>query len=96
MTATRTLGDAQVFPFERDVFDIAVSSFGTMFFNDPVAAYTNIGGGLRRNGTLIATTENDGAYTDALGKRKRGLNFTYQVCQEGSTTICSNEVTVTS
>ena len=45
-------GDAQVFPFERDVFDIAVSSFGTMFFNDPVAAYTNIGGGLRRNGTI--------------------------------------------
>jgi hypothetical protein len=49
-----------------------------------------------RNGTLIATTENDGAYTDALGKRKKGLTFTYQVCQEGSTTICSNEATVTS
>ena len=45
-------GDAQVFPFEPDVFDIAMSSFGTMFFNDPVAAYTNIGGGLRPNGTI--------------------------------------------
>ena len=45
-------GDAQVFPFEPDVFDIAMSSFGTMFFNDPVAAYTNIGRGLRRNGTI--------------------------------------------
>lgn len=45
-------GDAQVFPFEPDVFDIAISSFGTMFFNDPVAAYTNISGGLRSNGTI--------------------------------------------
>jgi SAM-dependent methyltransferase len=45
-------GDAQVFPFEPDVFDIAMSSFGTMFFNDPVAAYANIGGGLRRNGMI--------------------------------------------
>ena len=29
-----------------------MSGFGTMFFNDPVAAYTNIGGGLRRSGTI--------------------------------------------
>ena len=45
-------GDAQVFPFESEAFDVAMSSFGTMFFNDPVAAYTNIGGGMRRSGTL--------------------------------------------
>jgi SAM-dependent methyltransferase len=45
-------GDAQIFPFEPEAFDIAMSSFGTMFFNDPVAAYTNIGGGLRPSGTL--------------------------------------------
>ena len=45
-------GDAQVFPFEPEAFDVAMSSFGTMFFNDPVAAFTNIGGGLRRGGTL--------------------------------------------
>jgi SAM-dependent methyltransferase len=45
-------GDAQVFPFEPEAFDVAMSSFGTMFFNGPVAAYTNIGGGLRRGGAL--------------------------------------------
>lgn len=45
-------GDAQVFPFEPEAFDVAVSSFGTMFFNDPVAAYTNIGGALRPSGAL--------------------------------------------
>lgn len=44
--------DAQVFPFERETLDVVMSSFGTMFFNDPVAAYTNIGRGLRPNGTL--------------------------------------------
>ena len=57
-------GDAQVFPFEPEAFDIVISSFGTMFFNDPVAAYTNIGGGLRPNGTIAllawrALPEND-------------------------------------
>jgi SAM-dependent methyltransferase len=45
-------GDAQVFPFEPDVFDVAMSSFGTMFFNDPVAAYSNIGRGLRPGGVI--------------------------------------------
>jgi len=49
-----------------------------------------------RDGSLLTTTENDGEYTDALGRRKKGLTFTYQVCQEGSTTICSNEAIVTS
>ena len=45
-------GDAQVFPFEPEALDVAMSCFGTMFFNDPVAAFANIGGGLRRSGTL--------------------------------------------
>ncbi len=57
-------GDAQVFRFEPEEFDVAMSSFGTMFFNDPVTAFTNIGGGLRRGGTLAllawrALQEND-------------------------------------
>jgi SAM-dependent methyltransferase len=45
-------GDAQVFPFEPDAFDVAMSSFGVMFFGDPVAAYTNIGTALRPGGRL--------------------------------------------
>ena len=45
-------GDAQVFPFEPAAFDVAMSSFGAMFFNDPVAAFTNIGGAVRPGGTL--------------------------------------------
>ena len=45
-------GDAQVFPFEPDEHDVVISSFGVMFFNDPVAAFTNIASGLRQSGTL--------------------------------------------
>jgi SAM-dependent methyltransferase len=45
-------GDAQVFAFEPESLDVAMSSFGCMFFSDPVAAFTNIGRGLRRGGAL--------------------------------------------
>jgi SAM-dependent methyltransferase len=44
--------DAQVHPFEEGAFDVAVSVFGAMFFNDPVAAFTNIGRALRPGGRL--------------------------------------------
>jgi SAM-dependent methyltransferase len=45
-------GDAQVCSFGPATFDLAMSSFGTMFFSDPVAAYTNIGGTVRPGGRL--------------------------------------------
>lgn len=45
-------GDAQVFPFESGSYDVAMSCFGAMFFNDPASAFTNIGRGLRAGGTL--------------------------------------------
>src|SRR5687768_13877027 len=35
-------GDAQVHPFDAGAFDVAVSSFGAMFFADPVAAFANV------------------------------------------------------
>ena len=44
--------DAQVHPFERHAFDVAISSFGAMFFSDPVAAFGNIGTALRPGGRL--------------------------------------------
>jgi SAM-dependent methyltransferase len=34
--------DAQVHPFEGGAFTAAISAFGTMFFNDPIAAFANI------------------------------------------------------
>ena len=45
-----------------------------------------------RDGVLIATTANDGAYTDSTNNRG-GATYNYTVCDAGSTT-CSDAVTV--
>jgi SAM-dependent methyltransferase len=47
--------DAQVHPFDAATVDVAVSSFGAMFFADPVAAFANIGRALRPGATLALT-----------------------------------------
>lgn len=44
--------DAQVHPFERGAFDVAISVFGAMFFVDPTAAFANIRRSLRSGGTV--------------------------------------------
>ncbi len=46
-----------------------------------------------RNGSVVATTANDGFYTDNIDARGAG-SYTYEVCEAGTTT-CSNEATVT-
>ena len=46
-------GDAQVYHFPKDSFDLAISRFGTMFFDDPDAAFTNIAVALRSAGRLV-------------------------------------------
>jgi SAM-dependent methyltransferase len=46
-------GDAQVHRFPSEHFDIAISRFGTMFFADPLAAFTNIGRALRPGARLV-------------------------------------------
>jgi SAM-dependent methyltransferase len=45
--------DAQVHRFPPERFDLAMSRFGTMFFDDPVAAFANIGRALRPAGRLV-------------------------------------------
>jgi len=45
-----------------------------------------------RNGKVVITTPNDGAYTDKPSKTTTSAS--YKVCEAG-TTVCSNEVTVT-
>lgn len=44
--------DAQVHPFPATSFDVAISTFGAMFFTDPVAGFVNIAGALRDDGGL--------------------------------------------
>ncbi len=44
--------DAQVHQLEPELFDVAYSRFGIMFFDDPAAALSNIGGSLGTGGRL--------------------------------------------
>jgi ubiquinone/menaquinone biosynthesis C-methylase UbiE len=46
-------GDAQVHPFPTERFSLGISRFGTMFFADPRAAFTNIAQALRSGARLI-------------------------------------------
>jgi SAM-dependent methyltransferase len=48
--------DAQTHRFEPAQLDIAISRFGTMFFDDPVAAFANIARALRPAGRLCLVT----------------------------------------
>ena len=44
--------DAQTHAFELGEFDAVISRFGTMFFEDPVAAFTNLGRAVGSGGRL--------------------------------------------
>ncbi|NOU52437.1 S8 family serine peptidase [Pseudoalteromonas sp. JBTF-M23] len=46
-----------------------------------------------RNGSNIVTTANDNSYTDSISG-KGGGSYIYQVCEQGSTTVCSDTQTV--
>ena len=48
--------DAQTHSFEPRAHDVAISRFGTMFFDDPAAAFTNIARTLRPAGRLGMAT----------------------------------------
>lgn len=48
--------DAQTYPFEPGRYDAAISRLGTMFFDDPVAAFANIGRALRPSGRICMVT----------------------------------------
>ncbi|MBO3743468.1 class I SAM-dependent methyltransferase [Actinoplanes flavus] len=45
-------GDAQVHPLPPAGFDVVVSSFGVLFFDDPVAAFGNLRAAVRPGGRL--------------------------------------------
>lgn len=45
-------GDAQIHGFETESFDLVVSRFGVMFFDEPAAAFTNLARALKPGGRL--------------------------------------------
>jgi SAM-dependent methyltransferase len=46
------VADAQVHPFQAGSFDVVLSNFGVMFFEDPGGAFANLRKALRRGGRL--------------------------------------------
>jgi SAM-dependent methyltransferase len=48
--------DAQVHAFDPGTFDVAISRFGVMFFEDRTAAFTNLASALRSGGRLSMVT----------------------------------------
>jgi SAM-dependent methyltransferase len=57
-------GDVQVHTFSPAEFDLAISKFGVMFFEDPVAAFANVASALRPGGRFVFTCWQDLARND--------------------------------
>lgn len=55
-TVSFTPTDAQTHQFTGAASNVVISRFGTMFFDDPVAAFTNIGRAVRPGGRLFIAT----------------------------------------
>lgn len=55
-TVSFTQADAQTHSLASAAHDLVISRFGTMFFDDPVAAFTNIGRAVRPGGRLFIAT----------------------------------------
>ncbi len=66
-------GDAQVHPFDEASFDRALSGFGTMFFSDPVAAFTNIAGAIHPGGRLAMLTWRNMASNEWVSELRAAL-----------------------
>jgi ubiquinone/menaquinone biosynthesis C-methylase UbiE len=47
------VADVQVHPFGAGVFDVALSNFGVMFFDDPAVAFGNLRKALRRGEPML-------------------------------------------
>jgi SAM-dependent methyltransferase len=54
--ATFEQADVQVYPFEPESFDVALSRAGSMFFGEPVTAFANVARALRPGGRLALLT----------------------------------------
>jgi SAM-dependent methyltransferase len=65
--------DAQVHPFPEGSFDVAVSSFGAMFFADPVAAFANIRRAVRPGGRLAVVAWRELADNEWLSALRNAL-----------------------
>jgi SAM-dependent methyltransferase len=65
--------DAQIYPFRHSAFDAVVSRMGSMFFGDPLAAFTNLRRTLRRGGRLTLLTWQGIADNEWLTEFRRAM-----------------------
>jgi ubiquinone/menaquinone biosynthesis C-methylase UbiE len=73
-------GDAQVFPFAAASFDIVVARFGLTFFDDPVAAFTNITRAMMPSAKLATVCVGDyskGDWAPVIGTMAQALNLQF-------------------
>jgi SAM-dependent methyltransferase len=76
------VADVQVHRFGAGVFDVVLSSFGVMFFDDPAAAFANLGKALRRGGRLAflcwRTREENAIFTTGFAEAAAVLGLREQ------------------
>jgi ubiquinone/menaquinone biosynthesis C-methylase UbiE len=60
-------GDAQVYPLGLDRYDVVISKFGVMFFDDPAAAFANIAAAVRPGGRLAFLCWQDDDHNEIFG-----------------------------
>ncbi|WP_022886863.1 class I SAM-dependent methyltransferase [Glaciibacter superstes] len=65
--------DAQTHPFAPEHFTVGISRFGTMFFTDPAAAFTNIGSALRPGARLVQLVWQAAAQQEWVGAIRHTL-----------------------
>lgn len=66
--------DAQLHRFPPRHFDLCISRFGVMFFDDPVAAFTNIGNALQPGARLVLMVWQDGDPNDWWAAIRQSLS----------------------
>ncbi len=73
------VADAQVRPFGAGAFDVVLSRFGVMFFDDPAAAFANLRKALRCGGRLAflcwRTREENPVFTTGFADAAAALGF---------------------
>ena len=60
-------GDAQVYPLSEHSYDVAISKFGVLFFDDPSAAFANIASSVRPGGRLSFLIWQDDEHNEVFG-----------------------------
>ncbi len=65
--------DAQTAPLRPATFDVLISKFGTLFFDDPAAAFANLAAAVRPGGRLAILTWQDDEHNEMFAIPKRAF-----------------------